>query len=105
MWIIKYVLFCHILGLSVVVATIVSFDGTQYMRIVMPELSQTEVEDMSIRFQTRRPNGLLFTTRSSGTSDRLELMLEGGRVRFDADLGAGARVSMHFMFPSYILET
>ncbi len=76
-----------------VVATTLSFDGTQFMSVRMNEGSTTEVEEISLRFRTRRPNGLLFVTTSSKSKDCLELMLEGGRVRFDVNLGSGKKVS------------
>ena len=75
------------------VATTVSFDGTQHMKISMPEESRTEAEDISLRFQTQRANGLLFATTSEESVDHLELMLDAGRVRLDADLGSGPKVS------------
>lgn len=80
--------------LPVTVATTVSFDGTQFLTITMPEVTRTEVEDISIRFRTARPNGLIFATISSQTTDRLELMLEGGKLRYDVNLGSGSKVSL-----------
>ncbi len=86
---------------ALVVATTLSFDGTQYMRITMPEESRTEAEDVSLRFKTRRSNGLLFATTSTKTSDRLEVMIEGGRVRVDVNLGSGSKVcSFYVCLPS-----
>ena len=73
-------------------ATTLSFDGTQYMRITLPEESRTEAEDISLRFKTNRPNGLLFATTSATTTDRLELVLEDGKVRLDINLGSGSKV-------------
>lgn len=93
-WDILTFMFIHNLHLCVfVVATTLSFDGTQYMKISLPEESDTTVEDISLRFKTRRPNGLLFATMSSKATDRLELMLEDGRIRFDVIIGSGSVVS------------
>ena len=75
------------------VATTLSFDGTEYMKITLPQESRTEAEDITLRFRSRRPNGLIFATTSSDTSDRLELMLEDSQVRFDVNLGTGSKVS------------
>lgn len=33
------------------VATILTFDGTQYVRIMLPKKSKTEAEDISLRFR------------------------------------------------------
>ena len=77
---------------TLAVATTLSFDGTQYMTITMPEESRTEAEDISVRFRTDRPNGLIFATTSSKTTDRVELMLEGGKLRIDVNLGSGTKV-------------
>ena len=93
-WILRLLLltFSYFSLSALAVATTLSFDGTQYMRITMPEESRTEAEDISIRFKTRRSNGLLFATTSTKTADRLELMLEGGQVRLDVNLGSGSKV-------------
>ena len=96
-WNILTFIFIYSLQPSVfVAATTLRFDGTQYMKILLPEESSTTVEDISLRFKSRRPNGLLFATMSSKSNDRLELMLEGARIRFDVNLGSGSRVSLSF---------
>ena len=105
LWNILTFMFIYNLHLSVfVAATTFRFDGTQYMKILLPEESTTTVEDISLRFKTRRPNGLLFVTTSSKTNDRLELMLEGARIRFDVNLGSGSRVSQSLIYLSKCLS-
>lgn len=89
----EYVLTVVCLLLPVSVATVVSFDGSQHVRIELNEESRTEAEDIALRFQTSKANGLLFATTSSSTPDRLELMLDAGRLRMDLDLGSGTKVS------------
>lgn len=76
------------------VAVTLGFDGSQYMEIPLPEESSTEVEDISLRFRTERPSGLLFATLSNSSVDRLELMLDDGQVRMDINVGAGTKVSV-----------
>lgn len=73
-------------------ATTLSFDGEQYVRVTMTEVSRTQAEDISIRFHTNRPSGLILLTKSNRTSDRLELAVEGGRTRFTLNLGDGEKV-------------
>ena len=85
---------CVVYALSLCpVAATLGFDGTQYMAIPLPQESRTEAEDISLRFRTERPNGLLFATMSNTTLDRLELMLDDGEIRFDVNLGSGTKVS------------
>ena len=81
------------LPLSFTVASSLHFDGTQYMKISMPGESKTEVEDISLRFSTVRPHGLLFLTASEETKDIMELLLESGAIKLKLNLGSGTRVS------------
>ena len=82
---------------SFAVATVLSFDGTQFLRISMQGETHTEAEDVSLRFQTLQANSLLLATTSSKTPDRLELMLEAGQLRLDVNLGSGSTVSTAFV--------
>ncbi|XP_043199961.1 neurexin-1-like isoform X3 [Amphibalanus amphitrite] len=61
-------------------ATTVSFDGTQHMIVPLQREQHTEADDITLRFKTLRPSGLLFAT-TAGNSDRVELALSGGRIR------------------------
>lgn len=65
------------------------------MKITMAEESKTQAEDINVRFHTNRPNGLLIaTTTDKKTSDRLDLSLEGGRIRLALNLGDGEEVQL-----------
>ena len=86
--------------LPVSVATVVRFDGTQHVWITLNEESRTEAEDITLRFQSSQPNGLLFSTSSNSAKDRIELMLDKGQIRLDIDLGSGVKVGENI---SYIL--
>ncbi|XP_068083571.1 neurexin 1 [Anabrus simplex] len=68
-------------------ATTLTFNGSQHMLITMPDDSRTQTEDVTLRFQTTRPLGLLLTTSTEQSVDRLELALTGGRVRLTIRLG------------------
>ncbi|KAL8610426.1 hypothetical protein ACOMHN_035143 [Nucella lapillus] len=59
-------------------AATLQFDGTQFVKVTQPEESRTQAEEMSVRFRTMHPNGLLFMTTSDLTSDSVELFLENG---------------------------
>lgn len=58
----------------------------------MPDESRTEVEDISLRFRTRRENGLLFLTASDRSSDTMELYLEIGMVKLHMTIGTASVV-------------
>ncbi|XP_076046488.1 neurexin 1 isoform X2 [Oratosquilla oratoria] len=68
-------------------ASTLSFDGMQYLRMSMGEESRTQAEDISLRFKTSRPSGLLLATTTAMSSDKLELALHSGRVRLTVKLG------------------
>lgn len=68
------------------------FDGTQFVRVTMPEEALTQAEDISLRFRTLHPNGLLFMTQSDVTSDRMDLYLQSGVIYLGVDVGSGQKV-------------
>ncbi|XP_042239811.1 neurexin-1-like isoform X2 [Homarus americanus] len=68
-------------------AATLSFDGTQYVRMFSDQESNTQAEDITFRFRTDRPVGLLFGTTSIQSSDKLELALQAGKLRLTVKLG------------------
>ncbi|KAM9148351.1 neurexin 3 isoform 4-T4 [Pangshura tecta] len=70
-------------------ASILSYDGSMYMKIVMPMVMHTEAEDVSFRFMSQRAYGLLMATTSRDSADTLRLELDGGRVKLMVNLGKG----------------
>ncbi|KAK7504775.1 hypothetical protein BaRGS_00003803, partial [Batillaria attramentaria] len=72
-------------------AATMQFDGTQFVKVTMPEESHTQAEDISLRFRTMHPNGLLFMTTSDESKDKMELYLEGGIIYLGADVGSGEK--------------
>ncbi|XP_076979330.1 neurexin 3 [Tamandua tetradactyla] len=70
-------------------ASILSYDGSMYMKIVMPMVMHTEAEDVSFRFMSQRAYGLLVATTSRDSADTLRLELDGGRVKLMVNLGKG----------------
>ncbi|XP_050406301.1 neurexin-3 isoform X2 [Patella vulgata] len=72
-------------------STTLRYDGTQYVKVTMPEESLTEAEDISLRFRTMHPNGLLFMTSSDKTTDVMELYLDSGSIKLNVDVGSGAK--------------
>ncbi|XP_053101180.1 neurexin 3 isoform X18 [Hemicordylus capensis] len=67
-------------------ASILSYDGSMYMKIVMPMVMHTEAEDVSFRFMSQRAYGLLMATTSRESADTLRLELDGGRVKLMVNL-------------------
>ncbi|ELW49878.1 Neurexin-3-alpha [Tupaia chinensis] len=72
---------------SLAEASILSYDGSMYMKIIMPMVMHTEAEDVSFRFMSQRAYGLLVATTSRDSADTLRLELDGGRVKLMVNLG------------------
>ncbi|XP_055028366.2 neurexin 3a isoform X31 [Misgurnus anguillicaudatus] len=70
-------------------ASILSYDGSMYMKVVMPTVMHTEAEDVSLRFMSQRAYGLLIATTSRDSADTLRLELDGSRVKLTVNLGKG----------------
>ncbi|XP_073466257.1 neurexin 3 isoform X5 [Aquarana catesbeiana] len=67
-------------------ASVLSYDGSMYMKIVMPVVMHTEAEDVSLRFKSQRAYGLLVATTSRESADTLRLELDGGKVKLTVNL-------------------
>ncbi|XP_061610802.1 neurexin 3b isoform X6 [Phyllopteryx taeniolatus] len=70
-------------------ASILSYDGSMYMKVVIPNVVHTEAEDVSLRFMSQRAFGLLMAATSRESADTLRLELESGRVKLTVNLGKG----------------
>ncbi|XP_073789243.1 neurexin 3b isoform X33 [Danio rerio] len=70
-------------------ASILSYDGSMYMKVVMPTIIHTEAEDVSLRFMSQRAFGLLMAATSRESADTLRLELDSGRVKLIVNLGKG----------------
>ncbi|XP_014902265.1 neurexin-2-like isoform X1 [Poecilia latipinna] len=67
-------------------ATAVSYDGSMYLKVVLPRTLHTEAEDVSLRFMSQRAFGLLMATTSQQSADTLRVELDGGRVKLTVNL-------------------
>ncbi|XP_032431001.1 neurexin 1a isoform X2 [Xiphophorus hellerii] len=67
-------------------ATILSYDGSKFMKVQLPVAMHTEAEDISLRFRSQRAYGILMATTSRNSADTLRLELDGGRVRLTVNL-------------------
>ncbi|XP_039639215.1 neurexin-1a isoform X5 [Perca fluviatilis] len=67
-------------------ATILSYDGSKFMKVQLPVVMHTEAEDVSLRFRSQRAFGILIATTSRESADTLRLELESGRVRLTVNL-------------------
>ncbi|XP_037100879.1 neurexin-3b isoform X5 [Syngnathus acus] len=70
-------------------SSILSYDGSMYMKVVIPNVVHTEAEDVSLRFMSQRAFGLLMAATSRESADTLRLELESGRVKLTVNLGKG----------------
>ncbi|XP_047459989.1 neurexin-1a isoform X30 [Mugil cephalus] len=70
-------------------ATVLSYDGSKFMKVQLPLVMHTEAEDVSLRFRSQRAYGILIATTSRDSADSLRLELESGRVRLTVNLGKG----------------
>ncbi|XP_051731924.1 neurexin 3b isoform X13 [Ctenopharyngodon idella] len=70
-------------------ASILSYDGSMYMKVVMPTVIHTEAEDVSLRFMSQRAFGLLMAATSRESADTLRLELDSGRVKLTVNLDCG----------------
>ncbi|XP_028996544.1 neurexin 3b isoform X18 [Betta splendens] len=67
-------------------SSILSYDGSMYMKVVMPNAMHTEAEDVSLRFMSQRAFGLLMAATSRESADTLRLELDSGRVKLTVNL-------------------
>nr|XP_048698865.1 neurexin-1 isoform X17 [Caretta caretta] len=70
-------------------ATVLSYDGSMFMKIQLPVVMHTEAEDVSLRFRSQRAYGILMATTSRESADTLRLELDAGRVKLTVNLGKG----------------
>lgn len=91
--VIYYVCLCDFL-FFVTDATILSYDGSKFMKVQLPVVMHTEAEDVSLRFRSQRAYGVLMATTSRNSADTLRLELDGGRVRLTVNLGTHKHANM-----------
>ncbi|XP_065409106.1 neurexin-2-beta isoform X31 [Chrysemys picta bellii] len=70
-------------------ATVLSYDGSMYMKIMLPGVMHTEAEDVSLRFMSQRAYGFMLATTSKESADTLRLELDGGQMKLTVNLGKG----------------
>ncbi|KAK7140777.1 hypothetical protein R3I94_013148 [Phoxinus phoxinus] len=67
-------------------STILSYDGSKFMKVQLSVAMHTEAEDVSLRFRSQRAYGVLMATTSRDSTDTLRLELETSRVRLMVNL-------------------
>ncbi|XP_056302735.1 neurexin 2a isoform X2 [Danio aesculapii] len=70
-------------------SAVLSYDGSMFLKVLMPHAAHSEAEDVSLRFMSQRAYGLLMATTSKESADTLRLELDGGRVKLTVNLGKG----------------
>ncbi|XP_058651400.1 neurexin-1a isoform X9 [Onychostoma macrolepis] len=67
-------------------ATILSYDGSKFMKVQLSVAMHTEAEDVSLRFRSQRAYGVLMATTSRDSADTLRLELDTSHVRLTVNL-------------------
>ncbi|XP_051532849.1 neurexin-2-like isoform X1 [Myxocyprinus asiaticus] len=67
-------------------SAVLSYDGSMFLKVLMPHAVHTEAEDVSLHFMSQRAYGLLMATTSKESADTLRLELDGGRVKLTVNL-------------------
>ncbi|XP_045064132.1 neurexin 2a isoform X3 [Coregonus clupeaformis] len=73
-------------------ATVLSYDGSMYLKVTLRVSMHTEAEDVALRFMSQRAFGLLLATTSQDSADTLRLELDAGRVKLTVNLGKGPEI-------------
>lgn len=73
---------------------ILSFNGDQSLKWMLPQTSVTQAEDISIRFRTIRASGFLFACISEKELNFIVIYMESGRLKVILNLGEGDRESI-----------
>ncbi|KAL1122948.1 hypothetical protein AAG570_003273 [Ranatra chinensis] len=68
-------------------ATTLTFNGSQYMTVTMGRETRSQAEEVTLRFRTTRPLGLLLATSTEQSADRLQIAIAAGRLRLTIRLG------------------
>lgn len=78
--------------MTVADAPLVALTGNEYIRITIFPALVTHTNDITLRFKTPKPNGLLFVTSNQYVNDYLNVTLEGGRGKLQTNLGGQPKV-------------
>lgn len=70
----------------------VSFNAGDFVQLSFPYKFKSQAEDISVKFRTMRPSGMLIATASSARFDRMVLALQNGELQLHVNLGGGLRV-------------
>ncbi|XP_046687748.1 neurexin-3-like isoform X2 [Homalodisca vitripennis] len=68
-------------------ATTLSFNGSQHMVVILPQELRSQTEDVTLRFRTTRPLGLLLVTSADQSADKLQLTISAGRIKLTIRIG------------------
>ena len=96
-------------SIFLIASATLQFNGSQMVQMSGDKEKRTQAEDITLRFRTNRPVGLLLTTWSPVSSDRLELALLSGRIRLLVQLGdrevvSGSQYIKTVIYTVYIIK-
>lgn len=63
------------------------------MTALMPEDSKTQVEEISMRFKTSKPSGILLATSRENSFDRIQITLDQGTAKAKLHIGDQEKVN------------
>lgn len=63
----------------------------------MPEDSQTQAEEVVVRFRTTRPLGLLLATSLENSVDKLQISLEDAKAKLLLRIGDREKVNLRLL--------
>lgn len=73
--------------------TVVDFQSGQFVRLALGETVKSEAEDISVKFRTIRPAGLLVAATSRTGHQNVQLRLSNGVLEYEISLGKTSQVS------------
>lgn len=75
-------------------AATASFNGSQYITIGLANGAKTQAEDLTLRFKTYKKEGMIFSTNNDHFGDKLELSIQGGKLKMSFRIGGLEKVNI-----------
>ncbi len=76
-------------------APLVALTGSEWIHITINPPLVTHTNDISLRFKTPKPDGLLFVTSNHNNHDYINVTLEHGKGKLQTNLGGQTKVCIY----------
>lgn len=87
------------------VAPVATLDGHTSITVRFSKTQSTHTDDMSLQFRTPLADALLFETKARGNNKHVKVYLEGGRIKFETNIGGEKKVSLlRALVPIHLLQ-